>query len=86
MARPAGQAEGPPVAVKRMVVNAFPVRFSLGPADAMMGQELPEALRIDARLDLDGDPMTRDAADPKDVIDDVTLGRADLRIVLGSSD
>ena len=86
IARPAGQKEGPPLAVKRMVVNRFPVRFSIGPADSMMGQDLPEILRIDARLDLDGDPMTRDAADPKATIDDVALGRANLRIVLGGGD
>ncbi len=85
MARSVRQMEGPPLAVKRMVVHSFPVRFSLGAADSMMGQELPETLRIEARLDLDGDPMTRDAADPKALVEEVKLGRGDLRIVLGAS-
>ena len=85
IAREVGQTEGAPLAVKRIVAESFPVRFSLGAADSMMGGELPEKLRIEVRLDLDGDPMTRDDADPKAVVEDVTLGRGDLRIVLGKS-
>ena len=85
IAREAGQTGGAPLAVKRMVVHTFPVRFSIGAADSMMGQDLPDRIRIDARLDLDGDPMTRDDADPKAVVEDVTLGRGDLRIVLRNS-
>jgi len=85
IAREVGETEGAPLAVKRIVAQSFPVRFSLGTADSMMGGELPEKLRIEVRLDLDGDPMTRDDADPKAVVEEVTLGRGDLRIVLGKS-
>ena len=85
IAREAGQSEGAPLAVRRIVAQSFPVRFSIGAADSMMGEELPEKLRIEVRLDLDGDPMTRDDADPKAVVEDVTLGRGDLRIVLSKS-
>jgi len=80
-ARPAGQGGGPPAAVKRLPA-AFPLRFELSAADAMMGGELPERLRIEARVDSDGDPMTRDPADPSVLADAVALGTRDLRLVL----
>jgi tetratricopeptide (TPR) repeat protein len=80
-AREAGQSGGPPLAVKRLPA-AFPLRFELSEADAMMGGALPKSLRIDARVDSDGDPMTRDPADPSAHADPVALGTKDLRLVL----
>ncbi len=78
----AAHAEGgPPIAVKRLPA-IFPAAFDLGQADSMMGQEFPDRLVIEARLDSDGNPMTRDPADPKARIDDVASGRTDLRLVL----
>jgi len=62
MARPA--AGGPPVAVKRLNVNAFPVTFDFGSADSMMGQPLPAQFILEARLDSDGDAATKPATDP----------------------
>jgi tetratricopeptide (TPR) repeat protein len=53
------EAGGPPVAVKRMASPSFPMRLSLGAADSMMGQALPENGRIRARLDTDGNVSTR---------------------------
>jgi tetratricopeptide (TPR) repeat protein len=80
--RPAGVAQGPPVAVKRLVSEGFPLQFELGTSDSMMGQPLPERVRIDVRADSDGDPMTRPATDPAGHVDDIALGRTGVRIVL----
>jgi tetratricopeptide (TPR) repeat protein len=80
--REAGVAQGPPVAVKRLESGSFPLQFELGTADSMMGQPLPERMRIDARADADGDPMTRPATDPAGHADGVDLGRTGVRIRL----
>ena len=58
-----GPAGGPPVAVKRLQVASFPVTFELGPGDSMMGQPLPDSFRLEARLDADGDAMTKAPTD-----------------------
>jgi cytochrome c-type biogenesis protein CcmH len=80
--RAAGADGGPPIAVKRLPAGSFPLAFAIGAADSMMGQELPERVRIEARADTDGDPITRSPADPTARVDDVKLGSADLRLVL----
>ena len=80
--RESGAAGGPPVAVKRMPAASFPLRFAIGPADSMMGQPLPARARLEARVDSDGDPMTRDASDPSARQDDVAAGATGLRLVL----
>jgi len=79
--RSAGVAEGPPLAVKRLPPR-FPQQFELSEADAMMGQPFPDPLRIDARLDADGDPTTRPPTDPRAYLDRVKAGRTDLHLVL----
>jgi hypothetical protein len=48
----------------------------------MMGAELPPKLRIEARVDPDGDPMTRSPSDPAARLDGVATGARDLRLVL----
>jgi tetratricopeptide (TPR) repeat protein len=67
---------GPPVAVKRMIVNPnqFPLTFDFGGADSMMGQPLPDLFRLEARLDSDGDAATKPATDPAAVQDRVAVG------------
>jgi cytochrome c-type biogenesis protein CcmH len=80
--RESGAAGGPPVAVKRMAASSFPLRFAIGPGDSMMGQPLPARARLEARVDSDGDPMTRDASDPSARQDDVAAGSTGLRLVL----
>lgn len=83
VARPAGVTEGAPIAVKRLEGSRFPLTVTLSSADSMMGGQLTERLRIDARLDADGDAATRSAADLHASADDVALGSTDLRLVLG---
>jgi cytochrome c-type biogenesis protein CcmH len=65
---------GPPVAVKRMQVAAFPVTFDFGAADSMMGQPLPDKFRLEARLDSDGDAATKLPTDPSAMQADVAPG------------
>jgi tetratricopeptide (TPR) repeat protein len=79
--RQAGASAGPPIAVKRLPPK-FPAAFELSEADAMLGQPFPDALLLEARLDSDGDPMTRSPTDPKARLDRVRAGRSDLHLVL----
>lgn len=67
---------GPPLAVKRMMVNTaqFPITFDLGSADSMMGQPLPDTFRLEARLDSDGDAATKPPTDPAAAQDGVAVG------------
>ena len=76
IARPAGVTAGPPVAVKRVNVTSFPVTVDLTQSDSMMGQPLPPKMRLEARLDSDGDAMTKNPSDPSAVIDAVSTGSA----------
>ncbi len=80
--RSAGVTGGPPVAAKRLPVTGFPMSFTLSPADSMMGQELPQRLRIEARIDTDGDAATRGENEPAAFLDDVPLGGAAVRLLL----
>lgn len=80
--REAGVAQGPPVAVKRLTATAFPLQFELGTADSMMGQPLPDKMRIDVRADADGDAATRSETDPRGFADGVALGKTGVRIPL----
>lgn len=80
--REARATEGPPVAAKRLAASSFPLRFAIGPEDSMMGQPFPARARVEARVDSDGDPLTRDASDPSARLDDVAAGSSRLRLVL----
>lgn len=74
-------AGGPPVAVKRVVATSFPMNVELTSADSMMGQTLPATFRVEARLDADGDPMTKPPTDPSASVEAVTPG-ASVRLAL----
>lgn len=80
--REAGVEKGPPIAVKRLAASEFPIAFSVGEADAMAGQPFPGKVRIEARIDSDGDPLTRNPSDPSARLDGVPAGAADLRLVM----
>ncbi len=75
-------AEGPPVAVSRMVATSFPLPFRIGPAQSMMGEPIPERAHIEVRADADGDAGTRDPNDPHASLDDIPAGSSGLRLVL----
>jgi hypothetical protein len=55
---------GPPLAVKRLPAGPFPLEFEIGPQDAMVaGRPFAGPILLSARIDTDGDPMTRGGAD-----------------------
>jgi tetratricopeptide (TPR) repeat protein len=80
-ARAEGVAAGPPTAVKRLSGVSFPLTLDLSAADSMMGQPLPPRVRLEARMDSDGNAMTKDANDPVAVLDGVGMG-ASVKLTL----
>ncbi len=85
IARPANAAKGPPMAVKKIDRPVFPLSYSLGPENVMMqGAPFTGAFTITARLDKDGNPVTRQ---PGDLIGDykknpAAVGSNNIDIVL----
>jgi cytochrome c-type biogenesis protein CcmH len=64
IARPAGGAGGPPLAVKKIDKPAFPLNYSLGQENVMMpGVPFSGKVTVTVRLDKDGNPTTRGAGD-----------------------
>jgi tetratricopeptide (TPR) repeat protein len=82
IARASGQTAGPPAAVKRISSPTFPLDLDLTAADSMMGQPLPATVRIEARLDSDGDAMTKNPSDPHAAQDGVATNGAKVSLVL----
>jgi tetratricopeptide (TPR) repeat protein len=82
IARAAGQTAGPPAAVKRIGSPTFPLEIDLSAADSMMGQPLPATVRIEARLDSDGDAMTKSPSDPHAMQDGVATNGTKVSLVL----
>ena len=77
-------ASGPPLAVRRLAPGPFPLEFEIGPEDAMIaGRPFVGPIQLTARLDADGDPLTRQ---PRDLVarlaEPVDPGAAGLRLVL----
>jgi cytochrome c-type biogenesis protein CcmH len=71
-----GAEAGHPLAVRRVEVARFPLSVDLGGSDTMMGQPMPATVRIEARLDSDGDAGTNDPGDPHAFADGVAAGSA----------
>jgi tetratricopeptide (TPR) repeat protein len=82
IARAAGQTAGPPAAVKRIAGPTFPLDIDLSAADSMMGQPLPATVRIEARLDSDGDAMTKNPSDPHAAQDGVATNGTRVSLAL----
>jgi tetratricopeptide (TPR) repeat protein len=82
IARAAGQTAGPPAAVKRIASPTFPLEIDLSAADSMMGQPLPATVRIEARIDSDGDPLTKNPSDPHAVQDGVATNGTKVSLAL----
>ena len=80
--RDAAFGAGPPLAARRLVAGAFPLAFEIGDADSMTGQPVPETVLVEARLDSDGDPVTRPRSDPYGRDDSVAMGSTGVQIVL----
>ena len=82
IARAAGQTAGPPAAVKRIAGPTFPLDIDLSAADSMMGQPLPATIRIEARIDSDGDPLTKNPSDPHAAQDGVATNGTKVSLAL----
>ena len=77
-----GAPGGPPAAVNRLVVSSFPVEFTLGPEHSMLGSSLTDRLRIDVRVDTDGDASTVDLGSLTGSLEGVHPEAKDLMILL----
>ncbi len=84
-ARPAGVTTGPPTWVYRQVVETFPLTFTIGPANAMLGGAAPAELVITARIDRDGNAMTRSPEDLEGKSGTLAPGATGVLITLGAS-
>ena len=62
VARPAGEMASP-VSVKRVDAVTFPVNFTLEADHLMMGGSVPDKLVVTARLDQDGDAISKSPGD-----------------------
>jgi cytochrome c-type biogenesis protein CcmH len=64
IARPAGGAAGPPLAVKKIDRPTFPLNYTLGQENVMMqGTPFTGKINITVRVDKDGNPSTRGPGD-----------------------
>jgi hypothetical protein len=64
IARSQGAQGGPPLAVLRIPDPEFPLEFSIGPENVMIpSMRFEGAISVSARLDADGNAMTRGSGD-----------------------
>jgi len=64
IARPQGTQGGPPLAVLRIADPEFPLEFRIGPENVMIPSlRFEGAISLSARLDADGNAMTRGSGD-----------------------
>lgn len=76
-------ARGSLVAVKRFSASSFPIEFTLGAADMMFKNGAFEGeLTLAARVDKDGDPMTRRKGDVFGTVDRAKVGSTNVEIKL----
>ena len=67
----------------RIEPSGFPLSFSVSDADMMMGGEWPEEVWISARLDVDGNAMTRSEGDMESLmLGPVSSGTVDIALTL----
>lgn len=84
IARPQGATGGPPLAVLRIPNPDFPLAFSIGPENVMIPtMQFAGAISLSARLDADGNAMTRGAGDISSVvIEGLEPGAAGVELAL----
>jgi cytochrome c-type biogenesis protein CcmH len=82
MLRDASFGAGPPLAARRLPASSFPLAFEIGQGDVMAGGQIPDEVLVEARLDSDGDPVTRPPTDPYGRQENVKMGTRDLHLVL----
>jgi hypothetical protein len=77
-----GPGHGKPVLARRIDAQSFPLTFTLTGADSMMAGEKPTAVSLEARIDLDGDAMTREPGSPTARLASVSLGSESVALTL----
>ncbi len=84
IARTQGARGGPPLAVLRIPEPEFPVAFRIGPENVMIPSlTFAGSISLSARLDADGNAMTRGAADVSSgVVEPLEPGTTGVRLVL----
>lgn len=84
IARPQGATGGPPLAVLRIPNPEFPLAFSIGPENVMIPtMQFAGAISLSARLDADGNAMTRGPGDISSVVvDGLAPGEAGVELAL----
>jgi hypothetical protein len=84
IARPQGIAGGPPLAVLRIADPSFPYHFSIGPENVMIpSMRFEGEISLSARLDADGNAMTREPEDiSSPTVSSLAPGATGVRIVL----
>ena len=81
-ARPTGVEAGPPAAVRRVPISAFPLNFRIGPNDSPMGGPFPEEMTLTARVDHDGNPSTKEPEDLEGRVEHVKPTQTGVAITL----
>jgi hypothetical protein len=84
IARPAGARGGPPLAVVRIADPSFPLDFTIGPEHVMIpSMQFAGSISLSARLDADGNAMTRAAEDlSSPVAEGLAPGSTGVELVL----
>lgn len=82
-ARASDQAQGPPTAVQRQPGAALPTAFALSDREILMGAPWPAQVWVQARLDADGNAMTRGDQDlASALVGPLETGAAPIELVL----
>lgn len=76
-----GDSAALPLATQRLAA-VFPLPFEVRVEDSMLGQTLPPIVSIGARLDADGDPLTRGPDEPDAGLETESASASELRLVL----
>lgn len=85
IARRSKEAVGPPVAVQRMPAATFPASFALGEANMMLGGEWPAEVFLEARIDRDGNVMSKeDIVARSEIAGPVAAGTTNAALVLAA--
>ena len=80
--RAEGVMSGPPLRVKKLPAK-FPATFTISAGDSPMGGTLPTGkVQLSARLDADGNVMTKDPADPVAISAPVASGATGIVLEL----
>ena len=77
-----GPGKGKPVLARRIDAQSFPLPFALTGADSMMAGDKPAQVSLEARIDLDGDAMTREPGSPTARLTSVALGSNQIALTL----